>query len=312
MAYVGERLAARWSPEQIAGRVSACPPSHLEGLSISHTTIYRWIWSDPERVRRFRPVLRIARKPRRKPYGKHSQKYAQPPLAGAEMWQGTVTSNTIVITSKNKETLTPDEQKHVTEKIRRHIEVFKSDDSMRSYLAQGHLIPLAKYSVPVLRECLTNEDRRIRFRAIETLGKIANTEIAQKNGIERDVSSLDELIAAYDRERDPRIKEMVVSALSNFGGVPSEKQVRIVQRLQKALNHTDKRLRAMGAAVLLGVSPEDGIPEVIDKMTDPAYFGNDQSNILRLLKEATGQDLGTSASEWRAWWQKNKGKIKDD
>ena len=73
MAYVGERLAARWSPEQIAGRVSACPPSHLEGLSISHTTIYRWIWSDPERVRRFRPVLRIARKPRRKPYGKPSR-----------------------------------------------------------------------------------------------------------------------------------------------------------------------------------------------------------------------------------------------
>jgi IS30 family transposase len=72
-AYVGARLADRWSPEQIAGRLSVRPPADLEGLSISHTTIYRWIWSDPERARQFRPVLRIAQKPRRKPYGKPSR-----------------------------------------------------------------------------------------------------------------------------------------------------------------------------------------------------------------------------------------------
>jgi len=73
MAYVGERLADRWSPEQIAGRVSACPPPDLVGLSISHTTIYRWIWGDRQRTQQFRPFLRIARKPRRKPYGKPSR-----------------------------------------------------------------------------------------------------------------------------------------------------------------------------------------------------------------------------------------------
>lgn len=73
MAYVGERLRDRWSPEQIAGRLSVRPPADLEGLSLSHTTIYRWIWSDPERTRQFRPFLRIARKARRKPYGKPSR-----------------------------------------------------------------------------------------------------------------------------------------------------------------------------------------------------------------------------------------------
>jgi len=61
------------SPEQIAGRLVNCPPPELENLSISHMTIYRWIWSDPERVREFRPLLRIARRPRRKPYGKPSR-----------------------------------------------------------------------------------------------------------------------------------------------------------------------------------------------------------------------------------------------
>jgi IS30 family transposase len=73
MAYVGARLAERWSPEQIAGRLAVRPPAELEGLSLSPTTIYRWIWADPERTRQFRPFLRIARKPRRKPYGKPSR-----------------------------------------------------------------------------------------------------------------------------------------------------------------------------------------------------------------------------------------------
>jgi IS30 family transposase len=74
MSYVAERLQNHWSPEQIAGRLCACAPSALKGLTISHTTIYRWIWSDPQRAGRFRPFLRIARKPRRKPYGKPSRR----------------------------------------------------------------------------------------------------------------------------------------------------------------------------------------------------------------------------------------------
>jgi IS30 family transposase len=73
MAYVAERLKADWSPEQIAGRLDACAPEALRGKTISHTTIYRWIWGDPQRTRQFRPFLRIARKPRRKPYGKPSR-----------------------------------------------------------------------------------------------------------------------------------------------------------------------------------------------------------------------------------------------
>jgi IS30 family transposase len=73
MTYVAERLADRWSPEQISGRLSKQAPPDLEGRSISHTTLYRWIWSDPERSRQFRPFLRIARKLRRKPYGKPSR-----------------------------------------------------------------------------------------------------------------------------------------------------------------------------------------------------------------------------------------------
>jgi IS30 family transposase len=73
MAYVAQRLYDRWSPEQIAGRLAHQAPAPLQGLTISHTTIYRWIWADRQRTGQFRPCLRIARKPRRKPYGKPSR-----------------------------------------------------------------------------------------------------------------------------------------------------------------------------------------------------------------------------------------------
>lgn len=238
-----------------------------------------------------------------------SQGYRQPSLAGAGMWQGTIKSNTITVTSEDKETLTPEEQEEVTEKIWRHIEVFKSEDRTTSYFAEQQLIPLAKYSVPILRECLTHEDRGVRFHAIEVLGKIANAEITEKNGVARDVSTLDDLIASYDREIDPQIKVMVVDALSNFRQMPADKHARIVQTMQKAINHPDEYLHTIAAAALLKLSPKDGIPEIIDKLADTTYFGGHQYSMGRLLREATGQDFGTSASEWKAWWQQNKDKL---
>jgi len=74
MAHVAGRIEQCWSPEQIAGRLTVKPPKDLAGMTISHATIYRWIWACPERSKRLRPFLRIAKKKRRKPYGKPSRR----------------------------------------------------------------------------------------------------------------------------------------------------------------------------------------------------------------------------------------------
>lgn len=74
MEHVAGRIEQHWSPEQIAGRLRAQSPKHLAGTTISHATIYRWIWVCPERSKRFRPYLRVASKKRRKPYGKPSRR----------------------------------------------------------------------------------------------------------------------------------------------------------------------------------------------------------------------------------------------
>jgi len=74
LSHVAGRIEQRWSPEQIAGRLTVTPPKDLAGITISHATIYRWIWAKPERSQRYRPYLRIAKKKRRKPYGKPSRR----------------------------------------------------------------------------------------------------------------------------------------------------------------------------------------------------------------------------------------------
>jgi len=74
MTHVEAKLRTRWSPEQIAGRLELAPPKHLAGRSISHATIYRWIWGDTDRAKHLKAYLRVACKPRRKPYGKPSKR----------------------------------------------------------------------------------------------------------------------------------------------------------------------------------------------------------------------------------------------
>lgn len=66
---VTRRLQRLWSPEQIAGRLRA------EGqLTISHETIYRYIWADKAAGGKLYTHLRGARKQRRKRYGAYDSR----------------------------------------------------------------------------------------------------------------------------------------------------------------------------------------------------------------------------------------------
>ena len=47
MAFVADRLERCWSPQQIAGRLREVGSATLPNATISHTTIYHWIWACP-------------------------------------------------------------------------------------------------------------------------------------------------------------------------------------------------------------------------------------------------------------------------
>ena len=78
MRWVENRIRAEWAPEQIAGRLRNEGHDRLPGRSISHATIYNWIWACPQRASRLKTHLRVACKPRRKPYGKPSSRVRIP------------------------------------------------------------------------------------------------------------------------------------------------------------------------------------------------------------------------------------------
>ena len=44
--YVVARLKDDWSPEQIAGRLKEHPPTELKGSTVSHESIYQWIYDE--------------------------------------------------------------------------------------------------------------------------------------------------------------------------------------------------------------------------------------------------------------------------
>jgi len=242
---------------------------------------------------------------------KHLEESKRPPLGGVRLWQGEVKSNELEIVIEDKKDLTPEDRRSVDEKIRRHVELFESPDPMVAYWAQGGLTRLGKYSVPVLVESLRRENRPVQINAIETLGRIASATLASELGFERDVSCLNELLSTYNRERNVAIKQAVVRALIEFRDVEPEQRAQIVQTLRAGIKHGNKSLRVVAAAVLLQVSREDGIAEVIDRIGDDAYFGETgQQQVLQVLQDTTGQKLGPSPSEWNKWWRENKGEKK--
>lgn len=62
--YVEEKISLDWSPEQIAGRLLKQPPAELQGLTISHESIYYWIYEKAEKYKKLYKHLRTHRSKR--------------------------------------------------------------------------------------------------------------------------------------------------------------------------------------------------------------------------------------------------------
>ena len=239
---------------------------------------------------------------------RHFQDYNQPSLAGINLWQGTINSNELMVVSLDKKNLTPEEMKQVNDKIRRNIELLSNGDNLRNLRAEAQLIALSRYAVPTLVENLRSKNSRLRAATVDTLGRIADKTLCDERGYERNVSFLDDLLAAYDKEKDFAIKERILNTLIFFKDVEAGELPRIVQTLKEATNEEDMNLRRTGALILLKVSKKDGIPLVINKMADQTYFGEGayQQVLLNTLREETGQNFGRSSKDWQNWWEKNR------
>jgi IS30 family transposase len=76
--YVEQKLNDDWSPEQIAGVLKDELPSELKGLTVSHESIYYWIYEKAEKHKKLYKHLRNHRKKRKKQGKRKSVKIAIP------------------------------------------------------------------------------------------------------------------------------------------------------------------------------------------------------------------------------------------
>lgn len=76
--YIEERLELDWSPEQISGRLKQHPPSELKRLSISHESIYYYVYVKADKYKGLYKHLRTHRKKRIKQGKRKSNKMAIP------------------------------------------------------------------------------------------------------------------------------------------------------------------------------------------------------------------------------------------
>ena len=71
--YVESKLELDWSPEQIAGRLKDCPPAELVDKTISHESIYYYVYEKSDKYKKLYKHLRTNRIKRRK-YGSRKSK----------------------------------------------------------------------------------------------------------------------------------------------------------------------------------------------------------------------------------------------
>ncbi|PIS40814.1 MAG: hypothetical protein COT26_01350 [Candidatus Kerfeldbacteria bacterium CG08_land_8_20_14_0_20_43_14] len=70
--FVENRILNDWSPEQIAGRLKETPPDNIDE-TISHESIYQYIYSGAEKYKHLYEHLRTARKQRQRRFSRKKQ-----------------------------------------------------------------------------------------------------------------------------------------------------------------------------------------------------------------------------------------------
>lgn len=109
--YIDEKIIDDWSPEQIAGRLKTNPIPELKGLSISHESIYQYIYYKADKYKKLYIHLRTNRPKRQKYRGRKTNKssikdrksiHERPDFINDKKRYGDWESDTVEFTKKRK------------------------------------------------------------------------------------------------------------------------------------------------------------------------------------------------------------------
>jgi len=227
-------------------------------------------------------------------------------------------------------TLTEDEE----EIINRHVNyVLKNGMLQRQFVVDesDYLSRMAPYSVPMILKLLQNDNTETRMTTAHTVSFMGKKKNASLCGYTRDVL-LKAIIDSYHREKDKRLKFLFIMHLQEFDDLPEDLHIYLVETLQDIIRNSPvPHYRGTAAHVLLKVSPEHGLPEILDnleRLSDKDYFGENRQDIVwKILNQTIGpkgyyeyihkrsngtKSYGPTLENLKIlerWWQENKRKF---
>jgi hypothetical protein len=230
------------------------------------------------------------------------------------VWQGTVKSNTVHVTVVD-EPLDERQSLHLEERCRRLIASLKEQDLDHNIdhfdRVCGFLVVRAPYSVPVLRDGLSDHSETVRYCAVRAVGSMAGPRGPTDS--KRDTSLLNELLAAYAADHSLRVKGQIAFALGSFADVMTERQRRVsVGVLRDALetdlgdspkSHVDV-WRENAVSSLLRVDPKTGVSLVVPMLLDGEFGEVSAGGVLQELEKVTGGRYYGKVQKLKEWWEK--------
>ena len=143
--YVEKRLLEDLSPEQIAGELKESPPIELEGILISHESIYYWIYEKAEKYQQLHKHLRTHRKKRYKHGRRKSKKvtipsrvsiHARPEVVNEKLRYGDWESDTVEFSKGKKNPYLSVQYERKSQLVRMHKMKNKSAEETKEALVK--------------------------------------------------------------------------------------------------------------------------------------------------------------------------------
>jgi HEAT repeat protein len=182
--------------------------------------------------------------------------------------------------------------KNIWNRVWNTITIFSNSGFSVAWESRQALIKIGNPAVGQLSYALTNHLKvPVRFHVALALGEI------------KDVTSVDALITALQKDIDPKVRMVAAEALGKMAEKWSSDLLSDASTaLIKSLKDNDEDVRQKAAWALGKIKPMKAIPALIDAMR---IYGKD-SNAESALTSITGQRFDDDPQKWQEWWDVNK------
>jgi HEAT repeat protein len=182
--------------------------------------------------------------------------------------------------------------KNIWNRVWNTITIFSNSGFSVAWESRQALIKIGNPAVGQLSNALLHHPKvPVRYHVAMALGEI------------KDMASVDALVAALQKDVDPKVRLISAEALGKMAEKWSSDLLSdAATALIKALKDNDDDVRQKAAWALGEIKAMKAVPALIEAMR---IYGKD-SNAGNALASITGQRFDDDPHKWQEWWELNK------